>query len=81
MINLIYGVEVNKSNSVDLYQQQIIEMYKNENEYLRQENKRLLDIIAVKEKKDLAKNIDCLNSNKGTSFFDKFLKRINKSNL
>ena len=55
-------------------------MYKKENEYLKQENKRLLDIIAIKEQRDLAKDVNTLNSGESTSFFSKILKKFNKSN-
>ena len=52
-----FNIKSNISNNVTIYQNQIIEMYKQEKEYLKQENKRLLDIISVKEQKELAKDI------------------------
>ena len=46
-------------NDVVIYQNQIIELYKQRIEYLETENKRLLDIIAFKEQKEaLQKAID-----------------------
>ena len=45
------------SNDIVLYQNQIIDIYKQRIEYLENENKRLLDIISVKEQKELAKDI------------------------
>ena len=43
------------NNEIVVYQNQIIEIYKQRIEYLENENKRLLDIISVKEQKELAK--------------------------
>ena len=64
------------TSSITVYQNQIIEMYKKENEYLKQENQRLLDVIALKEKKELAKDIhrldDNTSSNTEVSFFRRF---------
>lgn len=68
------------NNDITVYQNTLIEMYKKENEYLKQENKRLLDIIAIKEQRDLAKDVNTLNSGESTSFFSKILKKFNKSN-
>ena len=45
------------NNDIVLYQNQVIQMYKERIEYLENENKRLLDIISVKEQKELAKDI------------------------
>lgn len=68
------------NNDITVYQNILIEMYKKENEYLKQENKRLLDIIAIKEQRDLAKDVNTLNSGESTSFFSKILKKFNKNN-
>ena len=66
------------SNNVVFYQNEIIEMYKKENEYLKQENKRLLDIISVKEQKEFAKDIKHIGNNENLSFWDRFLSKFRK---
>lgn len=66
------------SSNIDIYQNQIIEMYKQENEYLKQENKRLLDIISVKEQKELAKDIKYIGNNENLSFWDRFFGKFKK---
>nr|CDL67072.1 unnamed protein product [uncultured bacterium] len=68
----------NPFSDVTIYQNQIIEMYKKENEYLKQENKRLLDIISVKEQKELAKDINLIGNNENVSFWDKLFNRLKK---
>ncbi len=68
----------NPFSDVTIYQNQIIEMYKKENEYLKQENKRLLDIISVKEQKELAKDINLIGNNENVSFWDKLFNRFKK---
>lgn len=68
----------NNSNSVVLYQNQIIEMYKQRIEYLENENKRLLDIISVKEQRELANDVKKLNSNENNSFFSKFFDKFKR---
>lgn len=68
----------NNSGNITIYQNQIIEMYKQENEYLKQENKRLLDIISVKEQKELAKDIKYIGNNETISFWDKFFNKFKK---
>lgn len=65
-------------NDITIYQNQIIEMYKKENEYLKQENKRLLDIISVKEQKELAKDINLIGNNENVSFWDKLFNKFKK---
>lgn len=72
-------------NDIAIYKNQIIEMYKQENnylkqenEYLKQENKRLLDIISVKEQKELAKDIKYIGNNETTSFWDKFFNKFKR---
>ena len=65
-------------NEVAIYQNQIIEMYKQENEYLKQENKRLLDIISVKEQKELAKDIKYIGNSDTMSFWDKLFNKFKK---
>ena len=44
------------NNDIVLYQNQVIQMYKERIEYLESENKRLLDIIAFKEQKEQFKD-------------------------
>lgn len=67
-----------KNNEIVVYQNQIIEMYKQENEYLKQENKRLLDIISVKEQKELAKDIKYIGNSDTMSFWDKLFSKFKK---
>ena len=74
-----FNIKSNISNNVTIYQNQIIEMYKQENEYLKQENKRLLDIISVKEQKELAKDIKYIGNNENLSFWDKLIYKFKKS--
>lgn len=71
-------IKNNSSNNITIYQNQIIEMYKQENEYLKQENNRLLDIISVKEQKELAKDIKYIGNNENISFWDKFFNKFKK---
>ena len=71
-------IKNNSSNNITIYQNQIIEMYKQENEYLKQENKRLLDIISVKEQKELAKDIKYIGNNENISYWDKFFNKFKK---
>lgn len=71
-------VKNNSFSSISIYQNQIIEMYKQENEYLKQENKRLLDIISVKEQKELAKDIKYIGNSENVSFWDKFINKFKK---
>lgn len=73
-------------NDIAIYKNQIIEMYKQENnylkqenEYLKQENKRLLDIVSVKEQKELAKNMKYIGNNENVSFWDKLFYKFKKS--
>lgn len=72
------NIRQNVSSDITIYQNQIIEMYKQENEYLKQENKRLLDIISVKEQKELAKDIKYIGNNETISFWDKFFNKFKK---
>lgn len=66
------NIRQNSTNSdIAIYQNQIIEIYKQRIEYLENENKRLLDIISVKEQKELAKDIKYIGNNETTSFWDK----------
>lgn len=71
-------VKNNSFSSISIYQNQIIEMYKQENEYLKQENKRLLDIISVKEQKELAKDIKYIGNSENISFWDKLFNKFKK---
>lgn len=72
----------NISNSsikdITIYQNQIIEIYQKRIEFLENENKKLLDIIAFKEQKELSKDIKQIQSNEKLSFFSTFLKKFQK---
>ncbi len=68
----------NNSNNIVLYQNQIIDIYKQRIEYLENENKRLLDIISVKEKKELAKDMKYIGNNERLSFWDKFFNKFKR---
>lgn len=63
---------------ISIYQNQIIDIYKQRIEYLEQENKRLLDIISVKEQKELAKDIKYIGSSETVSFWDKLFNKFKK---
>lgn len=67
------------NNEIVVYQNQIIEIYKQRIEYLESENKRLLDIILVKEQKELAKDIKYIGNNENLSFWDKLIYKFKKS--
>lgn len=67
------NIRQNSSCDVTIYQNQIIEIYKQRIEYLENENKRLLDIISVKEQKELAKDMKSLNSGEDSSLFTKII--------
>lgn len=67
------------NNEIVVYQNQIIEIYKHRIEYLESENKRLLDIISVKEQKELAKDIKYIGNNENLSFWDKLIYKFKKS--
>ena len=66
------------NNDISIYQNQIIDMYKLRIEYLEQENKRLLDIISVKEQKELAKDIKYIGDSETMSFWDKLFHKFKK---
>lgn len=71
-------IKSDSSNDITIYQNQIIEIYKQENEYLKQENKRLLDIISLKEQGEIAKGIKCIDSCddiKKSSFLSKLFRK------
>ena len=71
-------IKNDSSNDITIYQNQIIEIYKQRIEYLENENKRLLDIISVKEQKELAKDIKYIGNNETTSFWDKFFYKFKR---
>lgn len=71
-------VRQNVFSDITIYQNQIIEIYKQRIEYLENENKRLLDIISVKEQKELAKDVKCISNNETTSFWDKFFNKFKR---
>lgn len=66
------------NNDIVLYQNQVIQMYKERIEYLENENKRLLDIISVKEQKELAKDIKYIGDSETMSFWDKLFHKFKK---
>lgn len=66
------------SSDVTIYQNQIIEIYKQRIEYLENENRRLLDIISVKEQKELAKDIKYIGDSETMSFWDKLFHKFKK---
>ena len=72
------NVRQNISNDFTIYQNQIIEIYKQRIEYLENENKRLLDIISVKEQKELAKDIKYIGNNENLSFWDKLIYKFKR---
>lgn len=74
------NIRQNSTNSdIAIYQNQIIEIYKQRIEYLESENKRLLDIISVKEQKELAKDMKYIGNNENVSFWDKLFYKFKKS--
>ena len=66
------------NNAIVVYQNQIIEIYKQRIEYLETENKRLLDIISFKEQKELTKDIKYIDNNDKISFFYKIINKFKK---
>lgn len=72
------NVRQSSTNEITIYQNQIIEIYKQRIEYLENENKRLLDIISVKEQKELAKDIKYIGNNETPSFWDKFFNKFKR---
>ena len=65
-------------NDVTMYQNQIIDIYKQRIEYLESENKRLLDIISIKEQKELTKDINYINNGETKSFLSKLFHKFRK---
>ncbi len=72
------NIRQNVSSDITIYQNKIIEIYKQRIEYLENENKRLLDIISVKEQKELAKDIKYIGNNETISFWDKFFNKFKR---
>ena len=67
------------NNDIVLYQNQIIDIYKQRIEYLENEHKSLLDIIAFKEQKQQFKALnDVKDSNNVFSFFDRLKNHFRK---
>lgn len=69
------------NNALVALQNQTIDEYKKRIEYLENENKRLTEIIAVKEQKELAQNIkyiDNKSSEERQPFYYKFLNIFKK---
>lgn len=70
-------------NDITIFQSQIIAIYKQRIEYLENENKRLLDIISVKEQKELAKDVKVLGNNSNNtnnSLFSKIFSKFKNNN-
>lgn len=70
-------------NSIAVYQNQVIDIYKNQLEeyknrieYLESENKRLLDIISVKEQRELAKDVKVLGTKENNNFFSRIVEKF-----
>lgn len=61
------------NNSISLYQEKIIQSYEKRIEFLEEENKKLLDIIAFKEQKEIVSTTQRLETGEKHSFFAKFL--------
>lgn len=72
------NVRQNSTSDISIYQNQIIEIYKQRIEYLENENKRLLDIISVKEQKEIAKDIKYIGNSDTMSFWDKLFHKFKK---
>ena len=72
------NVRQNVSSDITIYQNQIIEIYKQRIEYLENENKRLLDIISFKEQKELTKDIKYIDNNDKISFFNRIINKFKK---
>lgn len=69
------------NNDIVLYQNQIIDMYKQRIEYLENENKRLLDIIAFKEQKEQFKTLnDVNNTNNSVGLFERLRNYFKRDN-
>lgn len=68
----------NSFNDVTIYQNQIIDIYKQRIEYLESENKRLLDIISIKEQKEFTKDINYINNGETKSFLSKLFHKFRK---
>lgn len=64
------------NKNITIYQNHLIEMYKNRIEYLESENKRLLDIIAVKEQRELARDVKTLGTRENNSFFSRIVDKL-----
>lgn len=72
------NIRQNISSDINIYQNQIIEIYKKRIEFLENENNRLLDIISIKEQKELAKDIKYISNNETTNFWDKFFNKFKR---
>lgn len=73
--NINYSKEKKKDvliTDISIYQNQIIDIYKQRIEYLELENKRLLDIIAVKEQKEIAKDFKSIDTSENKNILHKF---------
>lgn len=66
------------TSDVTIYQNEIIDIYKKRIEYLENENKRLLDIISIKEQKEIAGEINRIDNKSNNNIFSKFFDRFKK---
>lgn len=66
----------NSTKELNSYTNEIIDLYKKRIEYLENENKRLLDIITLKEQKELAKDVKKLGTAETNSIFSKIINKF-----
>lgn len=68
------------STNIDIsfYQNQVLDVYKKRIEYLESENKRLLDIIALREQREIAKDMKYISNSEKMSFLDRILNKFKK---
>lgn len=73
----------NSNNDIVLYQEKLIRSYEQRISFLEEENKKLLDIISLRDKTELAKNIEPLKVSSGEEqdgvfFWRKFFHKFKK---
>lgn len=78
--NMSKSANYRQSSTSDIvtYQNQIIDLYKQRIDYLENENKRLLDIISIKEQKELAKDMNYIGNSDTMSFWDKLFNKFKR---
>lgn len=79
----VNNTDKEENNSIAIYQNHVIDIYKNQLEeyknrieYLESENKRLLDIISVKEQRELAKDVKVLGTKENNNFFSRIVEKF-----